>query len=66
MGWSSIARATSGSALIASGNTRAMASRYPLPGYGIRGADIDRNGVVWAALASGHLGQFDRRKCKGH
>jgi hypothetical protein len=37
----------------------------PLPGFGIRGADIDRNGVVWVSLASGHLGQFDRRKCKG-
>ena len=37
----------------------------PLPGFGIRGADIDRNGVVWSSLASGHLGQFDRRKCKG-
>ena len=37
----------------------------PLPGYGIRGADIDRNGVVWTSLASGHIGQFDRRKCKG-
>ena len=37
----------------------------PLPGFGIRGADIDRKGVVWASLASGHLGSFDRRKCKG-
>ncbi len=27
--------------------------------------DIDRNGVVWAALASGHMASFDRRKCKG-
>jgi hypothetical protein len=36
----------------------------PLPGFGIRGADIDRNGVVWASLGSGHLGQFDRRKCR--
>ena len=27
--------------------------------------DIDRNGVVWVALASGHLASFDRRKCKG-
>ena len=27
--------------------------------------DVDRNGVVWAALASGHLASFDRRKCKG-
>jgi hypothetical protein len=37
----------------------------PLPGFGIRGADIDRDGVVWASLSSGHLGSFDRRKCRG-
>jgi hypothetical protein len=37
----------------------------PLPGYGARGADIDRSGVVWVSLGSGHLGAFDRRKCKG-
>jgi hypothetical protein len=37
----------------------------PAPGYGSRGADIDRNGVVWVSLGSGHLGSFDRRKCKG-
>jgi hypothetical protein len=37
----------------------------PLPGYGPRGGDIDRNGVYWSSLASGHLGQFDRGKCKG-
>jgi hypothetical protein len=37
----------------------------PLPGFGVRGADIDRNGVVWVSLGSGHLGEFDRRKCKG-
>jgi hypothetical protein len=36
----------------------------PAPGFGVRGADIDRNGVVWVSLASGDLGQFDRRKCK--
>jgi hypothetical protein len=35
-----------------------------LPGYGPRGGDIDRNGVFWASLASGHLASFDRRKCK--
>ncbi len=39
--------------------------KVPLPGYGIRGADVDRNGVFWAALGSGHLASFDRRKCKG-
>jgi hypothetical protein len=37
----------------------------PAPGFGVRGADIDRNGVVWVSLASGHLGAFDRRKCRG-
>jgi len=35
------------------------------PGYSPRGADIDRNGVAWLALASGHMASFDRRKCKG-
>ena len=34
----------------------------PLPGFGVRGADIDKNGVVWSSLGSGHLGEFDRRK----
>ncbi len=37
----------------------------PLPGFGVRGADIDTEGVVWVSLASGHLGRFDRRRCKG-
>ena len=37
----------------------------PMPGFGMRGADIDRKGVVWSSLASGHLGKFDRSKCKG-
>jgi hypothetical protein len=37
----------------------------PMPGYGPRGGDIDRNGVYWVSLQSGHLGSFDRRKCKG-
>jgi len=36
----------------------------PFPGYGPRGGDIDRNGVYWASLASGHLGKFERSKCK--
>ena len=26
---------------------------------------IDKNGVVWGSLSSGHLASFDRRKCKG-
>jgi hypothetical protein len=36
----------------------------PAPGFGPRGGDVDRDGVYWVSLASGHLGQFDRRKCK--
>jgi len=39
--------------------------KAPVWGFSPRGVDIDRNGVVWAALASGHLASFDRRKCKG-
>ena len=35
------------------------------PGFSPRGGDVDRDGVYWAALASGHLASFDRRKCKG-
>jgi hypothetical protein len=35
------------------------------PGFSPRGGDVDRNGVFWAALASGHLASFDRRKCRG-
>ncbi|HWZ66531.1 MAG TPA: carboxypeptidase-like regulatory domain-containing protein [Stellaceae bacterium] len=44
----------------------ALAEIYepPSPGYGPRGGDIDRNGVFWASLASGHLASFDRKKCK--
>lgn len=37
----------------------------PVHAYGPRGMDIDRNGVVWTPLSSGHLASFDRRKCKG-
>ena len=52
----------------------ALAEIYELPwnnpaakvqGYGPRGLDIDRNGVVYTVIASGHLAAFDRRKCKG-
>lgn len=44
----------------------ALAEVYnvPLPGFGARGADIDSQGVVWVSLGSGHMGSFDRRKCK--
>ena len=37
----------------------------PVQGFSPRGFDVDRNGVAWAALASGHLASFDRRKCRG-
>lgn len=52
----------------------ALAEIYELPwenpkaavqGFSPRGGDVDRNGVYWAALASGHLASFDRRKCTG-
>ena len=39
--------------------------RIPLPGFGIRGMGIDRNGVVWMPLDSGHIASFNRRKCQG-
>ncbi len=34
-------------------------------GFSPRGMDIDRNGVAWVALASGHMASFDRKKCTG-
>ena len=40
-------------------------SNAPAHGFSPRGLDIDRNGVVWTVIASGHLASFDRRKCKG-
>lgn len=52
----------------------ALAEIYELPygnpqatvqGFSPRGFDVDRNGVAWVALASGHLASFDRRKCRG-
>ena len=39
--------------------------KVPEPGFGMRGFDVDRQGVAWVALASGHMASFDRRKCKG-
>ncbi|HJN44915.1 MAG: carboxypeptidase-like regulatory domain-containing protein [Vicinamibacterales bacterium] len=40
---------------------------YTVPaeqGYRTRGLDVDRNGVLWAALAgSSHFASFDRSKC---
>ena len=40
-------------------------SGAPIEGFSPRGGDIDRHGVMWAALASGHLASFDRSKCTG-
>ena len=37
----------------------------PIEGFSPRGMDIDRNGVAWVALASGHMASFDRSKCSG-
>ncbi|HEV8465333.1 MAG TPA: carboxypeptidase regulatory-like domain-containing protein, partial [Pseudolabrys sp.] len=37
----------------------------PKPGVGVRGGDIDANGVAWGSESSGHLVSFDRRLCKG-
>ena len=39
--------------------------KVPPPGFGMRGFDVDRHGVAWVTLASGHIASFDRRKCKG-
>jgi hypothetical protein len=41
------------------------APNVPVHGFSPRGMDVDRNGVAWVALASGHLASFDRRKCTG-
>lgn len=45
-----------------------ITERYMLPkelAYRPRGIDVDRNGVIWTALAgSAHMASFDRRKCK--
>jgi hypothetical protein len=40
---------------------------YALPkeAIGLRGGDIDKNGVVWGSGSNGTLISFDRRKCKG-
>jgi hypothetical protein len=68
--WGSFRGPTSGVVRIAPGANppqTALAEVYnvPSPAFGVRGADIDKQGVVWVSLASGHLGSFDRRKCKG-
>lgn len=34
-------------------------------GFGPRGIDVDKNGIIWTALSgSSHLASFDRSKCK--
>lgn len=33
--------------------------------YGSRGIDLTSDGVAWTVFSSGHMGSFDRRKCKG-
>jgi hypothetical protein len=42
-----------------------MRNDAPVEGYSPRGFDVDRDGVAWVALASGHMASFDRRKCRG-
>jgi len=45
----------------------AMIEAYlpPDEAYGPRGIDIGLDGAVWTVLSSGHLGRFERGKCKG-
>ncbi len=56
-------RFTPGSNPVETGLTEVF--NVPKPGFGIRGGDIDKNGVAWASLSSGHLASFDRRRCRG-
>jgi hypothetical protein len=37
----------------------------PKEGIGVRGGDIDKNGVLWGSGSNGTLVSFDRSKCKG-
>ena len=37
----------------------------PVEGFTPRGFDVDRDGVAWLAMSSGHMASFDRRKCTG-
>ncbi|MFM9970729.1 MAG: carboxypeptidase-like regulatory domain-containing protein [Burkholderiales bacterium] len=68
--WGSVFNAKSSIVRLAPGSDPANTSlaeiyNVPAPGFAIRGADIDKKGVVWASLGSGHLASFDRTKCKG-
>jgi hypothetical protein len=44
-----------------------LSELYAIPreGIGVRGGDIDKNGVLWGSGSNGGLISFDRRKCKG-
>jgi hypothetical protein len=37
----------------------------PTEAIGLRGGDIDKDGMLWGSGSAGHLLSFDRRKCKG-
>ena len=43
-----------------------LSELYAIPkeGIGVRGGDIDKNGVLWGSGSNGGLISFDRRKCK--
>jgi hypothetical protein len=47
--------------------TSNLSEFYAIPkdGIGVRGGDIDRNGVLWGSGSNGALVGFDRSKCKG-
>jgi hypothetical protein len=46
-------------------NTK-LSEFYAIPkeGIGVRGGDIDKNGVLWGSGSNGSLIRFDRSKCK--
>jgi hypothetical protein len=67
--WGSVLGFPGGVARVAPGKdpvSTALTEYYevPMPGYAPRGADVGSDGVFWVSLSSGHLGAFDRRKCK--
>jgi hypothetical protein len=73
--WGAVVRFPSGLVRVIPGDNppaTALAQYYEMPyydenapikGHSIRGADIDRNGVMWAGVQSGHIASFDIRKC---
>ena len=46
--------------------TTRLSEFYAIPreGIGVRGGDIDKNGVLWGSGSNGTLISFDRRQCK--